>query len=298
MKPKSIKLITNTILSAVLAMGIGTTSAFANETQTAAPESTAAAPVTGSIGTSVTTTTQDSALSELPADFFYVFKTIVIKIEIALTDDQVKQAKLHSVITQERIKRAEVLIIEGKTDLAVETLQQSVAEQDQEIEESLQSDKNENSDEIQKQLRDHIEALTIVMAKVKNPKAKAALAKNINKSKAKLLITIGQPVEPAAPTTGVTKVEVQLQAKPVKTEEIEADDENDDDDHEQYKDEDENDDEDSDDKDEARKAIHEKMKSERKAAHEQYKHDRKISHEQSKKEHKETHEKDNGDDED
>ncbi|KIL34211.1 hypothetical protein SD71_21390 [Cohnella kolymensis] len=290
MKPKSIKLITNTILSAVLAMGIGTTSAFANETQTAAHESTAPAPVTGSTESSVTTTAPQSNLSELPADFFYLFKTIVIKIEIVLTDDQVKQAKLHSVITQERIKRAEVLIIKGKTDLAVETLQQSVAEQDQEIEESLQSDENESNEEIQDQLRHNIEALTIVMAKVKNPKAKAALAKNIKKSKAKLLIIIEQPGEPEEQKTGLTEVEVQLQAKPVKTEQVENDD-----DQKRFEDEDKNDDEDSGDKDEDRKAMQEKMKSERKAAQEQYKHDRKMAHEQSKKERKESHEKSKGD---
>lgn len=273
MKTKSInKLITNSILSGVLALGVGTTSAFANETTQPS--------TTGAIPAATVTATEQSTLSVLPADYFYLFKTIVIKIEIALTDDEVKQAKLHAVITQERIKRAEVLITEGKTELAVETLQQAWVEQDQEIEEA--SDASE--EELKDHLRHNIEALTLALEKVKNPKAKAALARNIEKSKAKLSVAIEEPDETDEQKTEVTEIKVQLQAKPVKSEESE------DDDDEKAEDGQENDDKDSDDRDEDSKAIHEKLKTERKAAHEKYKQEKKDAHEQAKQERKGTHE--------
>lgn len=280
MKPTSMnKLIVNSVLSGVLALGIGTTSVFANESQTTPTETRA---VTVSPAAPVTATEQDSTLLIMPGDFFYLLKTVVVKIEIAFTDDDIKQAKLLALFTQDRIKKAEDLLAEGKTSVAVVTLQKALADQNRAIAEDNEIDEEQidvsEKEEITVNLRHNIEALTRAMEKVKNPVAKAALARNIEKSMAKLSQRVGEPKHSEDEDEELD--EANVQSKSDVTLEIEV---------ELEKPESKHDDDDDDresDRDEHHKAVHEQLKKEWKIAHEKAKYERKIAHEKSKHERK------------
>lgn len=154
--------------------------------------------------------------SLLPGDFFYFAKQALEKIQLILTFDDVKEAKLLADFATERLAEAEALFLEGKEEEALEMLKAaldnlSVAEEtvnpdeDTEIEEIVidsEESTNESDDsnqeviendedaketeEVEKQISQNIIALTAAMEKVKNPVAKAALQKNIEKSYAKL----------------------------------------------------------------------------------------------------------------
>jgi hypothetical protein len=286
MTPTSMnKLILNSILCGALALGTGATSAFAKGNATLAPEVTPTEAVTTNAANSVKE-------SKLTGDIHYLFKSIVIKLEIALTDDNVKQAELLTLLTQERIKKAEMLLAQGKTNVAVEALQNGLDDQDRVIElkvvasKAAAADASANpkdtdssaKDKVTDHVRNNIEALTRAMEKVKNPTAKAALARNIEKSKAKLAERMQQSDEPVDEENNVKptlkpKAEVEVGREKAENEQNSDHKETNNkadkkENHEQLKQERKL-------AQAERKATHEKVKEERKAAHEIAKEDRK-----------------------
>lgn len=168
------------------------------------------------------TSTQEGP-SLLPGDFFYFIKIAMEKIQLAFTSDDKKEAELLAVYTAERISEAEKLLKDGEEEKAVETIQnaisylkgletkvdepqasteeekaedeasdaaentENVGTVDEESDKAQDSEKAEDSNsDLQIKVSQNIIALTAAMEKVKNPVAKAALAKNIEKSYKKL----------------------------------------------------------------------------------------------------------------
>ncbi|WP_316568300.1 DUF5667 domain-containing protein [Neobacillus sp. YIM B06451] len=161
----------------------------------------------------------------IPGDFFYFVKIALEKIKLAITFDKEKEADLLAGYAAERLAEAEELFNAGKEDLAVKTLQDGIAflneydakqeettdeqKSEEPIEEEQKSDeqkaedktegteqqpveeeateqdedKTESSDEL---VRNNIIALKAALEKVKNPTARAALQKNIDKTLAKM----------------------------------------------------------------------------------------------------------------
>ena len=144
--------------------------------------------------TSSTNETVESP-SLLPGDFFYFTKILMEKIHLALTSDDVKEAKLVAEFATERLAEAEALFAEGNEQAALETMKTAIEnienadEQvsiiDHEAVEEVVEDETELG-EVKEVLSQNIIALTAAMEKVKNPVAKAALKKNIEKSNTKL----------------------------------------------------------------------------------------------------------------
>lgn len=165
---------------------------------------------------------EEETPSLLPGSFFYFAKLALEKIQLALTFNQEKEAKLLAAFAAERLAEAEVLFSEGKEDEALKAIKNSFeslenaesiigeekksdagnvdsTEEKIETEDSVAAgaEKEEASvdviaeeDEVDQLLSQNIIALTAAMEKVKNPKAKAALQKNIEKSYAKLALKI------------------------------------------------------------------------------------------------------------
>lgn len=181
--------------------------------------------------TAQTTQTQDSP-SLLPGDFFYFAKTAFEKIQLALTFDDVKEAKLLAGFASERLAEAHALFASGDQETAIKTINQALKEMkdadtivdSQKTTDQVNNDQKEtdqqssNTDETKKgneqsnpdqiktddqtnsetskddqevsavkdTLTHNIVALNAAMEKVKNPVAKAALQRNIDKTYAKL----------------------------------------------------------------------------------------------------------------
>jgi hypothetical protein len=201
-----------------------------------------------------TTSNTESIQKEEPTlvkgDFFYFVKMTIEKMELLLTTDKVKEAKLLAEFAQERILEAQVLIKEGKEDLAKESLKEALTQMEvaqgqvdvklpttettntttetttettttQPAEEATETEKEEvekeevekeevekeevEKEEVEKEEAEKVEkkkltkeqkeiakiqhhlntnllVLANVLDQVKNPKAKAAIAKNIEKS--------------------------------------------------------------------------------------------------------------------
>ncbi|OPJ56462.1 DUF5667 domain-containing protein [Alkalithermobacter paradoxus] len=126
-----------------------------------------------------------------PGDIFYLFKILTEKIRMALTFDDVQKAKLLIEFTEERIKEAEELFINGDEELAYETLERALKHQDlaleysekiEEKEEEIQQDIDNQDNTVESRISTNILALTKAMERVKNPKAKQALARNIERA--------------------------------------------------------------------------------------------------------------------
>lgn len=160
---------------------------------------------------------EDETPSLLPGSFFYFAKMALEKIKLAFTFNEEKEAKLLATFAAERLAEAEALFKEGKEDKALEAIKnafeslenvesiigenesvdnaadaeektendESIADESETDVESVEVDAEEDAD-VDKLLSQNIIALTSAMEKVKNPKAKAALQKNIEKSYAKI----------------------------------------------------------------------------------------------------------------
>lgn len=160
----------------------------------------------------------------LPGDFFYFAKKALEKIQLILTFDDVKEAKLLAEFATERLTEAEALFSEGLEDEAIAVMEEaleniSIAEKaisenteentEETTEETTEEETNtteeteeevdatieiiendgevvEETEEVEEQISQNIIALTAAMEKVKNPVAKAALQMNIDKSYVKL----------------------------------------------------------------------------------------------------------------
>ena len=173
---------------------------------------------------------QKDAPTLVPGDFFYFTKVALEKIKLALTFNDVKEAELLATYATERLAEAEVLLSEGKEDEALETIEKALdhfesteaiieAEKesvetstDEEIENNTSTndrapveDENKPEDEslveVEKMVSQNILSLQAAMEKVKNPVAKAALQKNIDKSYAKLAKKLAKLEEKALKST-------------------------------------------------------------------------------------------------
>lgn len=132
----------------------------------------------------------------VPGDYLYFIKSMMEKIELALTFDDLEKAHLLAEYTQERIKEANSLIQHGNTELAVETLNKSLENQELAVEYSGLSSETEQgatdqpNTEKNKELatifKQNMDALILSLEKVDNLKAQKALAHNIEKSFDKL----------------------------------------------------------------------------------------------------------------
>lgn len=164
----------------------------------------------------------EKAPSLVPGDFFYFVKLMIEKVRLAATFDDYKEARLLAEFTAERIAEANALLAEGKTEEATDLLKEAIASQEKAAENLADSDEGtseeavatedttktdeatenteiveetdeaeeivveEQEDVVEVKLANNIDALTAALVKVKNPKAQAALMKNIQKSFAKL----------------------------------------------------------------------------------------------------------------
>ncbi|WP_313801276.1 DUF5667 domain-containing protein [Cytobacillus sp.] len=164
---------------------------------------------------------ENEAPSLLPGSFFYFAKIALEKIKLAFTFNEEKEAKLLAAFAAERLAEAEALFKEGKEDEALEAIkhafeslenvesiigeegsvdnaaeaEEKTERDDSKADESETDVKSEEVDveedaDVDKLLSQNIIALTAAMEKVKNPKAKAALQKNIEKSYAKIALKI------------------------------------------------------------------------------------------------------------
>ncbi|MCL6572411.1 MAG: DUF5667 domain-containing protein [Bacillus sp. (in: Bacteria)] len=147
----------------------------------------------------------------LPGDFFYFAKIAFEKIQLALTIDDVKEAMLLASFSSERLEEMESLFAAGDEEAALEVMKAAlevmkaalegmeiadkfVFEQpdvdepsnevttDDEVSGGTQEGETETGvEDVNKVLSQNIIALTSALGKVKNPVAKAALQKNIDK---------------------------------------------------------------------------------------------------------------------
>lgn len=292
------KVIMNSLLGGVIAMGFGATGAFADEAKTTATEQASSATQPANV---VITRVNDTAPAVVPGNPFYFLKLFVEKIEVILKTGDTEKAKLLATQVKERLSEASVLFDEGKTDLAMETLNKALLTQDQAVEtagapeavvkpavtiervgasatghaddEDKDEDKDEaadhekaDQDELEQQLRHNIEALTKALEHVKNPTARAALARNIEKTLAKAQKAAERSEEADdATASGVTITVVGKE---------QATDDDRDDDHERTAAKAED------------KSAREQAKAAKKGAHEQAMAEKKAAHEQAKAEHK------------
>ena len=168
----------------------------------------------------------------VPGDFFYFVETIAEKVQIAMTFDDTEKAELISRFANERIAEANALFESGNTEEAIVLLNEALENQelaldyvtveevdgtitttgtstpddyvplegmDDETEEEYEngdaSDHDsvqEVRDELQTQFSQNITALLLAMEKVDNPKAKEALAKNVEKAYARMEKKLGK----------------------------------------------------------------------------------------------------------
>lgn len=152
-------------------------------------------------------------------DFFYFVKTTVEQIRLALATNDLDKAKLLSEQAAERIAEANVLNEKGNDTLTQDTLNKAAdsivksenltgddtaaqpvttepattepaTTQPATTPATKESKEQEKKKEVQVHIGHNIEALAAVLDKVKNPQAKEAIAKNIEKSFTKLAAKI------------------------------------------------------------------------------------------------------------
>jgi hypothetical protein len=201
------------------------TNAFADSNDSSTNQTTTQQPTSTNTATSVSTQEKETP-SLLPGDFFYFAKIVFEKIQLALTFDQTKEAKLLASNASERLAEAQALYASGNQQKAVDTLksalddmnsaQKIVEKEDEQTEDSAKStsstteDPSTNKDssateesattkdssttedspeikDVKDQLTQNIKALQAALEKGnKSEAAKKALEKNIMKFKARL----------------------------------------------------------------------------------------------------------------
>lgn len=140
-----------------------------------------------------TTDENEEKPSLVQGDFFYFVKTTAEDIRLAVETNDLEKAKLLAEMAAERIAEAKVLIEEDEEEYTTDTLKRAVEQINQadELSKEVEGSKSEQA-EVQLKLGQHAEALALVLDKVKNPKAQAAIAKNLEKSFTKLATKIEQ----------------------------------------------------------------------------------------------------------
>jgi hypothetical protein len=208
--PKELKKIAKGALALVLAgsFAFAGTNAFAAENeqttnQTAAQQTTAPTTDPSSVSTE-----QQETPSLLPGDFFYFAKTLFEKIQLALTFDDTKEAKLLASQASERIAEAQALCESGNQEKALDTLKSALENvgsaekivadtEEEQAKDSTETTTETNVDskeldseelkDVKDDLAKSIEALKAALTKGhKSDAAKAAIQKNIAKLSARL----------------------------------------------------------------------------------------------------------------
>ncbi|MGG3833846.1 MULTISPECIES: DUF5667 domain-containing protein [Geobacillus] len=134
----------------------------------------------------------------LPGDFFYFVKTMMEKIELALTFDDVEKAKRLAAFAEERLAEAKALLDQGDIEQAKEILANSLKQQeaawdiyeetkqaDEQNGETAETDVEALRQQLEEKFSQNITALQAALERVKNPRAKEVLARNIEKAKQK-----------------------------------------------------------------------------------------------------------------
>lgn len=129
------KLLAKSALVSVLAFSVGTSSALASDSETTST-STSITQEASTFPQAVTTSTESETETPdlLPGDFFYFIKTIYENIQMALTVNDVKEARLLVGFAQERLAEANSLLAEGKIEEAKLSLQKSLETQQNAVE--------------------------------------------------------------------------------------------------------------------------------------------------------------------
>jgi hypothetical protein len=145
-EPKGPNLLAKSVLIGILAFSAGTGSVLAaSEIKTTTPSS---APVSVSVTHNTASTSQaGTTLNEsgtetpdnLPGDFFYFVKTIYENIQLALTINDVKEARLLTAFAQERLAEANAFSAQGKTEEAKLSLQKSLETQQSAVQKADQA---------------------------------------------------------------------------------------------------------------------------------------------------------------
>lgn len=139
-------LLSKSALVSVLAFSVGTGSIFASEITTTTTPSSNPASISVTQNTTVSSqegTTLNESKTEtpdlLPGNFFYFVKTIYENIRLALTVNDVKEAKLLTAFAQERLAEANAFLAQGKTEEAKQSLQKSLESQQSAVQKADQS---------------------------------------------------------------------------------------------------------------------------------------------------------------
>jgi hypothetical protein len=223
LKEKEMKKIAKAAMSMVLA-GTFAFSPMLAKANTGTENQDKTQTLTVSSGEAVQALDDTDTPSLIPGDFFYFVKVALEKIKLAITFNNDKEAELLAAYAAERLAEAEELFIAGEEERAIETIKESLtyleeyeeqageeAEQPetekpeddgQEGEEPAEGEKSpsgelladeapanedtEGEKETSDVPRQNIVALKAALEKVQNPKAKAALQKNIDKTYAKI----------------------------------------------------------------------------------------------------------------
>ncbi|WP_409340289.1 DUF5667 domain-containing protein [Paenibacillus sp. MBLB4367] len=112
------KLLSKSIVTAMFLTTLGTGTAFASEDPVAAP---------------VAQVIEADSPDLLPGDILYFVKKTYESIQLALTVNDIKEARLLAGFAQERISEAQALMTKGKDELAAKTLQKALDTQNRSI---------------------------------------------------------------------------------------------------------------------------------------------------------------------
>lgn len=222
-------LLAKSAMLSILVFSTGTGSVLASEittTTTPSPNSTSVSVTQNTSTISQAGTTLNDSETEtpdlLPGDFFYFVKTMYENIRLALTVNDVKEARLLTAFAQERLEEANALLAKGKSNEASLSLQKSLETQQSAVQKTDQAtgmsisvkttlaettipsseqtadpEPTETEDvttpvkelknpeqvlKVKTDLQHNILALASALEKVGNPKAQLALMKNIEKS--------------------------------------------------------------------------------------------------------------------
>ncbi|PWW00946.1 hypothetical protein DFQ01_11193 [Paenibacillus cellulosilyticus] len=298
MKPtrKLNKVMLNGVLSCVLAMGIGTTTAYADGNDASGITPTPA--TTDNVAVQTVSDNEQTLTwtANAPEGLIKALISLAEKIKIVITVDGTERAKLLDSLTQDKIEEANDQLEAGETDLAANTLNNAIGDQslailltalitpktDDEADKADKADIADKSDKadsvdkdeakkkevIAKQIRHNIEKLMQAMNKVHNANAKAEteqkLVDRLDELSQKLdaleaSIDQQSPVQVAVTQSTAT---VKPEAKPAQTK-LEANNDKDDEDEDDDADENDNDnDNENDNKQEAHKKQMERLKAE------------------------------------
>ncbi|MCY9662264.1 DUF5667 domain-containing protein [Paenibacillus chondroitinus] len=135
---KRYSLLTKSVMLSMLVFSVGTSSVLASEIPAPTPSSTPIS-VNASQSTVDSTQSRTETLGLIPGDFFYFVKTIYENIQLALTVNDVKEARLLAAFAQERLAEANTLLAKGKTNEANLSLQKSLETQQSAIQKTEQA---------------------------------------------------------------------------------------------------------------------------------------------------------------